>query len=122
MKDPLVLPPEGPRRVVDYYLTASQLMEYTTMLNSNTHHRSPSNRGHSTRRLSDTERAELVQRHDMIDREEASKMFPGTKRFVCVSCRFATNEADAAKTHREWVRKKFEDDKVQQANSNQGAA
>lgn len=73
-------------------------------------HRSPSNRGMNRRPLSDADRAELVQRHDMLDREEASQKFPNTKRFVCCGCRYSTNDANDAKVHREWIRRKFEED------------
>lgn len=75
-----------------------------------TYHRSPSNRGQSLRSLSPSERADLVQKHDVIDREEAHAKFPGTKRFICVGCKFADNDPTKAKNHREWVRAKFEED------------
>lgn len=42
--------------------------------------------------------------HELIDRAPAETRFPGTRRFVCIACRFATDDPAFAAAHQDWIR------------------
>lgn len=60
--------------------------------------------------LTASQRNDLIAKHVIVDREEMAKKLDDTKRFICYGCKFATDDEARAKSHRDWVKDRFEED------------